>query len=248
MAKANRGKSTEFLLLLLLGGIFALVGVALPAFGHLFRNEAAQIEGMPLLSRAELRNSPAGSPALVEGRLNPRNEATFQGFVAYRCEEFQGWDDPDAEDRKERWVEIEKVTPPLRLNLPDGEVRIVNDSYTLKSGQLDTESGPGQWQSRPDLAWDPEARVGTRRCYGYRPGVAVLALGRVGWGPDGPALSAEWIYGGRQADYVAGQRNAALVMTIVGLVFGVVGLGLVALAFRLRRRAAAPEKRGRRRR
>ena len=227
-------------LLLFLGSIFFIIGVAATLiFGYIFTGQVRQMEALPLSPAAALNARPPGSQVLVEGQISRRNEKRFRSFVVYWAEEFRGWNEKNDNLNQAIWVEIERVTPPLRLDLPDGPVRIANNDYTFQSGTMGSAEGPVTWQDREDLVWDQSTQMGTRHYTGLEIGSPVLALGVVTETVEGRALRAEWLYGGTRAGYLTRQREAVALITWLGPLFAVIGLGIMALGVWLWRRAPA---------
>lgn len=207
------------LFLALFGSLFVAVGIGIGYFGARFANDAAdRAERLPLFSARDIDRSGGNQEVIVEGVVSARNPARFRDFVAYVREEYQGTD----EDGDADWREDERVTPPLLLELPDGLVEIMNDTYRM-------QSPPQRWQESNTLSWNGLSGEGTKRYEGFAANQPVMALGRIVRGQEGQALEAEFLYGGDRAAYVARQRSDAAMLPIFGLIFGGVG-AIMALA------------------
>lgn len=230
MSRASGRDRSGLWLLLFLGGIFFVVGIAATLiFGYLFTGQAQQIESLPLSPAAALSTGPLGSQVLLEGQISRRNEKRFRSFVAYWAEEFRGWKAENDNSNQAIWVEVERVTPPLRLELADGPVRVANGDYVFHSGNMGSAEGPITWQDQEDLVWDQSAGIGTRHYTGLEVGSPVLALGAITETVEGRALRAEWLYGGTRAGYLTRQREAVALLTWLGSLFAVIGLILMGL-------------------
>ncbi|HXV43733.1 MAG TPA: hypothetical protein VEC96_11780 [Anaerolineae bacterium] len=204
-----------------LGLIFISVGLALLLFFMPSLNQAAErVESLPSLTAATLAQGPPGREGLLEGRISERNPTYFRDFVAYVRYEYQGRDNDN--DNEVRWVEDERVTPPLLLDLPGGRVQLENSNYDLQGDLI-------QWQTEPTLTWDNFSREGTKSYYGVERGNAVVALGTVVEGAAGRLFRAEWLYRGARTAYIEGQRGSARVVGWLGGVFSFIGAGILGL-------------------
>jgi hypothetical protein len=115
---------------------------------------------------------------------------------------------------------VERVTPPLLLELADGLVQIENSSYNLQGGRTVERQS----------FWDQEIRY-----RGIEAGDHVIAVGTLFSTAEPPQVSAEFIYRGTRAQYISGQRSMAVIGLVGGIVSAVVGgvLILWGLASRL---------------
>jgi len=209
----------EKLILPVLGFIFAGIGAALLwYFVPLLNQAAARIEGLAPLTAVLLANSPPGQIGLIEGRISERNRTQFRLFVAYVRYEYQGEDD----DGDSQWVEDERVTPPLLLDLPGGRVQLENSDYDLQGDLI-------EWLSEPNLTWDRLNREGTKSYRGFERGNPVLAVGAIVQGATGRELRAEWLYRGTRTEYIEDQRSSTEVASWIGWDFVLIG----AVAFSL---------------
>ena len=209
----------EKLILPVLGFIFAGIGAALLGyFVPLLNQAAARIEGLAPLTAVLLANSPPGRTGLIEGRISERNPTQFRLFVAYVRYEYQGEDD----DGDSQWVEDERVTPPLLLDLPGGRVQLENSDYDLQGDLI-------EWLSEPNLTWDRLNREGTKSYRGFERGNPILAVGAIVEGATGREFRAEWLYRGTRTVYIEGQRSSTEVASWIGWVFILIG----AVAFSL---------------
>lgn len=201
------------LILPAIGLLFAGLGALVVwYFAPSFNQAAARVERLSPLTAALLAESPVGQEGLIEGRVSERNPLHFRLFVAYIRQEYRGQDD----DNDAIWVEDERVTPALLLDLPGGRVQLANSDYSLQ-GKLVT------WQSEPTLNWDSWSGEGTKSYEGLERGNPVLAVGVVVEGATGREFQAEWLYGGNRAAYIEEQRSSAEIARWVGLVFLLIG-------------------------
>lgn len=196
---------------LLFAGLGALV---MFYFAPMFNQAAARVERLSPLTAATLAASPAGQDGLIEGRISERNPVQFRLFVAYVRYEYRGQDNDN--DNESKWVEDERVTPALLLDLPGGRVQLTNSDYGLEGKLV-------KWQSEPTLTWNSWSEDGTKSYEGLERGNPVLAIGTVVEGPTGREVQAEWLYGGTRTTYIEDQRTSAKVARWVGLAFLVVG-------------------------
>jgi hypothetical protein len=157
---------------------------------------------------------------LIEGRISERNPLHFRSFVAYVRYEYQGRDNDN--DNEVKWVEDERVTPPLLLDLPGGRIQLANSDYRLQGKLV-------KWQSEPNLTWDSWSQEGTKSYEGFERGNPVLAIGVVIERTTGREFRAEWLYGGTRSAYIEEQRRSAEIARWVGLVFLLVGVVILGL-------------------
>ena len=204
----------EKLILPALGFIFAGIGAALLGYFVPWLNQAAtRIEGLAPLTAVLLANSPPGQTGLVEGRISERNPTQFRLFVAYVRYEYQGED----EDGDSQWVEDERVTPPLLLDLPGGRVQLENSDYDLQGNLI-------EWLSEPNLTWDRVKREGTKSYRGFERGNSVLAVGAIVERAKEREFRAEWLYSGTRTEYLEAQHSSAEVTNWIGWVFILIGV------------------------
>lgn len=198
----SKGNLIELLIRLSLGAIFIIVGggVAwlLPRFIY---REANRVEALVSITATNLEDVPVGGEALIEGHISHRNPIQTRGFVAYITEGREVDEDGD-----EHWWELDRATPPLLLELPDGVVQIENSSY----GFRDTR---------------PTVRSGDVRYEGFAIGDPVIAVGVLASRTEPLQITADFIAPGTQASYVASQRNSVLLVRVVGVVFVALGVG-----------------------
>lgn len=198
-----------FGLALLLLGIY--LGVALAGDSRARASRAAELT--PATASA-LAGQQAGTPVLVEGVVSPRNRPRFRTFVAYVRQEFRGAD----ESGDERWIEDERVTPPLLLEAA-GPVQVANESYELVGLHE-------RWQEE-GLNWSRRTEEGTKRYFGIVTGRPVMVLGTVVPGEQGNRVAAELIFAGTRAEYVALQQQNAGWLPWFGLLFGSLGAAMI---------------------
>ncbi len=160
-------------------------------FPRLFDADVARVQALDPLSYAAFEDATPGRAALLEGRLSARNPASPEGFVIY-TRSVASLD----RDGKRVWRELERVQPPLLLELPGGVARVVGD-YNL-NGSLE--------------------RVGDdlTQIEGLRAGASVMAVGTLVQGQEGVELQADLVAAGTRAAFLASNRAAALFFSIFG--------------------------------
>ena len=213
-------------ILCLVGGGFLIIGVPFVWIGSTLNQETDKVAALPVLTVALLDENLIGQEAVLEGRLSERNPLQIQSFIAYTRREYQGqdcrtvFDDDDLDDDdyecRAIWVEDERVTPPLWLDVAGGRMRVTNSDYAI-------QNGPVSWQSSEQLIENE-----TKSYEGFKIGSPIFARGKV-IRDDGLALEAEFVYGGDRASYLASQQSGASVFYWVGLIFSLIG-GLLVLS------------------
>jgi len=203
------------LIFAVIGTIFLGVGLAIYGSSLDLRQQIDRAEALPLLTLDQLANRPAGTEALLEGKIAERNPLHAEGFVAYIRSEYRGErctrDDDGYQDCESVWSEDEWQTPELWLDLAAGRAQVVNTNYEL-------QNAPVTWQSTDTLI-----EYQTKRYRGFKINSPVLAGGVVARSNQAPAFAAKFIYGGTRQSYLADQRSQAGSLGTMGFVFG--GLG-----------------------
>lgn len=208
----------------MVGAIFTLVGLIFVGVSLVIGQDMARVGGLPLVDATALANTPLGGEVLIEGRISARARPRFREFVAYVRDEYRGNDsDGDAQ-----WVEDERLTPQLLLELADGRVEIVNQDYRL-------EQPTTSWQESDLLQWSQGSGEGTKRYRGFAAGATVLAIGTAAQGDEFAGISATVLAGGTRSSYLAEQRTLMLVMSVVGGLTAAFGGVLLLVALRPRR-------------
>ena len=191
------------LVLLILGGSFLTVGILIFKLGPpSFEREAERLAGFRPVEATVLSDLRSGREVLVEGRISAENRILHYSFVAYNIEDREVDSDGD-----ESWVWRSAETPPLLLELADGPVEI-EAGYRLNAAQT-------------------SRREGEVRYSGLETGDPVIAVGVLTSQVEPPQIAAEFIAYGTQASYIASVRRQALFGRIFGLVFALIGLGLL---------------------
>ncbi|MBN1993540.1 MAG: hypothetical protein JW953_12640 [Anaerolineae bacterium] len=205
-----------------IGAVFAVIGGGfLWGYFHT-QQETQQAAQIPLYTLAQLGDISSGTPVAIEGRISEQNTPRFEGLVAYIARQYQGieCDDEDDEDDDgdyecdEVWSLVERVTPALWLDLPEGRVRVGNTDYDLLNA-------PEVWQTTLN-----PIEYETLEYQGFRMGNPVFVIGQVKTN-DGVSLNADFLSGGNRQDYFNSQAEAATVLLVMGFVFA--GFGLVFL-------------------
>src|SRR5689334_12742737 len=94
------------------------------------RYTVSHAASLPLLSVTSLQTAEINSEALLEGQIGEASQPQFRSFVAYVRETFVF---------KQGWTVQDRITPPLSIILPDGQVRIINSDYSLLQRTLPIE-------------------------------------------------------------------------------------------------------------
>jgi len=203
------------------GVIFLGVGITFFSASSDIDQETDYVETLPLLEAAQLKDTQAGTEAVIAGQIAERNPLHDNGFVAYIRSEYRGerctTDDDGNEDCEAIWIEDERVTPTLWLDLMGGRTHFVNTDYDVQNVAVTQQS--------------IETLVirETRRYEGFKIGNPVFAKGMVAVNAEGPAFRADFIYGGNRDVYLTNQRDEADSSFLGGIIFSVFGVaGIVA--------------------
>lgn len=214
------------IVMLCLTALFGCAAVGLLAgLAPHFRREIARVERLPTVDAAELAQSPAGREVLLEARIGRDNPAPFRQFVAYEQEAYNG---RRCEGNNDSCLDFERaVTPPLLLELPDGQIQLVGGGYAIKRPTVhwrDYDYSPGR---------DPATGEPSRRYAGFEAGNAVVVVGAVVMGPEGPAIAAEWVAGGTRAEYLASLRDPGAEVSRAGILCALGAVLLLGLCARV---------------
>ncbi len=200
-----------------IGTVFVLLGGGF-LWGYSYAQQEIELaEQTPLSTTAQLASTPSGTLAAVEGQISEQNTSHFEGLVAYTQHQYQGVHCDDDDDCEEVWLETERVTPALWLDLPDGRVRVGNTDYELLGP-------PEVWQTTSSLI-----EYSTLEYQGFRRGNAVYVLGEVNTN-DGVNLNAKFLHGGSQQDYLLTQSEEAVFFLWMGGFFAGIGLFFLIVA------------------
>jgi len=201
--------------LTIFGIVFLIVGISFVRASSATTQETDYIETLPLLNATQLQDTRAGTEAVIEGRIAERNALHDNGFVTYIRSEYQGErcteDDDGNEDCEEIWIEDERITPTLWLDLTGGRTHFVNTNYELQNVAVTVQS--------TDTLIEKE----TRRYEGFKIGNPIFTKGIVTADAEGPALNADFIYGGNRNIYLTNQRNQAGNSLLGGIIFSAFG-------------------------
>jgi hypothetical protein len=164
--------------------------------------EHAALEALPTPDAISLPDTPPGREVIVEGRIAPDQPVRFRNFVAYVKEEEQR--DKRERERTGNWKTVETVTPPLRLIVGDGSVRVVDASYSMIFAKTQ---------------WSDTAQIIDTHYSGLVAGEAVFARGTA-------------VAGGLDASIVGSGTRASYLATVAGnaAVGWWLGVGFMALA------------------
>jgi hypothetical protein len=137
--------------------------------------------GTPVSSLAELSALPAGTPVLLTAKVAARTPEVRPPFVAAVIDQFCGL----TEDNEPLWDLVQLAAPSLWLELPDGELPIVNEGYGLYLAltEYSMKGNPlGRAFYQPqvrDFTWDEATKTGTQRATGIMVGDTVVVSGHV---------------------------------------------------------------------
>ena len=196
------------------GVIFVFLIVGIPFFGagiligrlttgH--EQSAARIEEFSPATTTGLADTPPGQEVLIEGRVSRSNPTQLRSFMAYIEEAYHPDSDSNDDDDDAYWVEQDRVTPPLLLELAGGgPVQIEHSGYRLETTKIIDEGGNIRY--RVLEANDP-----------------IVAVGLLVSTAEPPRLAAEFIALGDQAEYIAAQRSAATTTRLMSLIFMTLG-------------------------
>lgn len=202
--------------LLVAGSLFLIVGLVFAVgISFIAGNDIARIKRLEPSSVAALSDGAPGREVLLEGRISATMPAQFRDYVAFIHEV-----DVDQRVGKEDWDEVERVTPPLTIELPDGNVRVENSDYNFGISAPVTE--------------------GNDKYTGYRAGDPVIVLGVLRSNDDGAQITADIVGEGTVESYMQRARIFQWVFIGMGSVFTLIGIGLLAVALRSRRLRALP--------
>ena len=172
---------------------------------------AGRVQRLRPVGAAALMSSPPGTEVLIEAQLSDENPILFEPyrFVAYVREGRSVWED-EGKWETGSWSELERVTPPLLLDLAGSVVEIENDDYELQDA-YSVETG--------GIAGEPD----DTRFTGLRAGEPILVVGTVLGGKEVGRVKAEFIAEGTQASYVSGQRGAGRIIAAASVVVALLG-------------------------
>lgn len=165
--------------------------------------EGVRIGSLPVSSATRLADTRLGQEVLVEGRLSLDNPVRYHTFVAYEVETLEK--DSDGDDR---WVRQSTVTPFLLVEVADGRIRLEEEYRLVRTGS--------------------SIREGDVRYTGLTATDPVIAVGVLTDRRDSPKIKAEFVAYGTQADYVTAQQHMATFWWWFGLLFALIGAGMLA--------------------
>lgn len=172
-----------------------------------FDSEAERIEKFTPANSRILMDSPPGREVLVEGQISRHNPAQLRSFMVYIQEKYHRDSDSSDDDDDSAWIEQERVTPPLLLELSGGgPVRVENNNYRLSGAKIIQDSDELRYQA-------------------LEGGDPVIAVGVLASNGEPPHITAEFIARGTKAEYVADQHGVASSMRRFGGIF--IGLGSI---------------------
>jgi len=185
--------------------------------------EASRVRQLQPLTFAQLQSLPGGDAVLIEGRISPRASAQLRSLVTYVAEERR----IDNDLTSVVYHELDRFTPPLVIDLPDGEVPLINSTYDIRN---------------PSASWLNTVEGAIVRYSGFEVGSPVVVIGTLIRTNDGIKIAADVVSGGTRADYLAAQGGAAALPALAGILavaLAVFGLALAYLTLRRTRTAPA---------
>lgn len=197
----------------ILGGFLFILGLIFAFVGWQIGQQAADLARLPLLTTSEQVAAAADQAAVLEGRIAEGNPLRFRRFVAYKRSVYRG-ETCDDDGCESIWEPIEWVTPPLRLDLPDGPVYLTNDDYDLFYYAA-------SWTSSDQLVVDE-----TSRYEGFEINQPVFVVGRSRGMNDGVIFEAGEIYGGNRSNYVSTEHYTGRIFLIAGVFIILIGGGV----------------------
>lgn len=195
---------------LILGGFFFIFGLIFTFVGWQIGQQAAGLGRLPLFTTGQQLLEAVGRTGVLEGRIAEGNPLQFHRFVAYQRSVYRG-QDCDDDGCEDIWETVESVTPPLRLDLPDGSVRLPNNNYSFYYY-------PTTWTSSDELVIDQ-----TNRYEGFEINQPVFVVGRSRGQNDGLTFEADELYGGTRDSYVGQERYNGRIFLVAGLIISLIG-------------------------
>lgn len=191
------------LLLACVGVLFVLAGPGLGVgISSIAGKDIARIKRLEPVTVAGLRGGMVGGEVLLEGRISANMPAQFRDYVAYIHEV-----DTNTRVGKEDWDEVERVTPPLVIDLADGTVRIENSTYNF--GIMSTTT------------------AGNDKYRGVKAGDPVVVLGVLNANDDTVNITADTLAPGTVASYLKIAGQFQMIFVIMGSIFGLIGLVMI---------------------
>lgn len=195
---------TRSIAMKLIVGTLALVMGLGASFLVVKDTQTRRLQSLPVLSRSSELQAYQGRKVFLEGPIAPGSAPRYKGFVVYQLYEAEevrrGGDEL-------RWQLLETHTPAFELELNDGRVLVTGNYEVGRTGS--------NW-----VVPFPWAKLEIALAEGDS--IAVLGIVR------GQALEASTVFGGTREEYIASQREEWLWFMLVGGVFSLVGVWLLA--------------------
>jgi len=151
--------------------------------------------GKVVTSLAEIVQLSARDTISFKAIVSSQNTPQIHNLVAYICEEFQGL----TGNSKPIWRTFAESLSTVWLELPDGEIQVINNDYDL-TFRITEKVVNGVLQGRsmfaPDqnvFAWDEMTATGTKRYCGLVAGDEVVVTGAIVLTGDSYAVAAQHI-------------------------------------------------------
>lgn len=191
-------------------------------FSDSARAEITRVEGVRAVEPRTFFELGAGTPALLEGSLVPREPLGPEGFVIYEKERYLRTETEGASKGTQRWMSLSVPRALIGVGRNDGVVPVCNRDFTMSNL-------PHHWQSDV-LPTTRDFFDSTIRLSGFKTGDELTVDGHVvgSLSSGTQCIQAKAIFGGGHRAYVEAVRQGVVVFKVVGGVF--VGLGVVMLA------------------
>ena len=223
-----RNKNVGALTLQLVGGLFLIIGGLAILYGFVSTFQVSTLSTAPSFDLSALEAAAPGEEVFLEGTVSEKNPLQLRAFAAYYQELYDGQsctregDSPVGNRNRTsctlHWITEERVTPPLWLDLPDGQVRVLNDDYEIVYA--------ANWQPSEQLIIQE-----TIRYQGLEIGRPIFARGVVARDPEGVGLTAEFIAGTDRESYFANEQEEASSLFFLGGFFVFLGGMFLAVWF-----------------
>lgn len=179
-----------------------IVGLLVP---RAFASQRADVASLTPLTLDEIRQTAAGTRILVEGTVSPDMAEQDVGLVAYTL--YRNDESSEGDELKL----VERVTPPLTLQVSTGLVHISNDGYEIRSISQSVTKGSLHYSGlgRHD---------------------ALFAVGTLLEAGQTPMVTADFVSAGTQADFIAEQNLLIGGWWLFACIFVLIGFGLLATA------------------
>lgn len=180
-------------------------------------DELRALRALPVVDARGLAARPAGTAVLLEGRLAARQPSVEAGLVLAQRQQAVGVTRPGTNDVRFSWEPIAAT--------PMGVGPLVIETRT---GPVTVPLADLRFRDPPRVVLEPATVVaGSLRLVGFAAGDTITVQGRVLDGA-GAVLQAVEIIGGPRAAFLRRVAAGAAVPWVLGGLFGLLGLGMLA--------------------